>query len=191
MIHANVPSGFNREKAFLILLVLLAFSFPNHAHGNQGSNTQESCRKFVQEFYTWYVRFSSKEGGSSEALKQRPRSFDPELLRRMKQDADAQAKQPGEIVGLDFDPFLNAQDIAPRYVVGKVTRKGDRYRVEVYGIWNGKKDEIPSVVPELMYSNGHWRFMNFYYRRDTKKPREDDLLSVLKELRKDRKKAGK
>jgi hypothetical protein len=109
----------------------------------------------------------------------------------MKQDADAQAKNPGEIVGIDFDPFLNGQDFAQKYVVGKVTHKGDRYRVEVFGIWNGKKDEIPSVVPELMYSNGQWRFMNFYYHRDPKKPSEDDLLSVLRALREERKRAKK
>ena len=36
----------------------------------------------------------------------------------------AYKKSPEEIVGLDFDPFLNAQDIAERYLVGKIIPKG-------------------------------------------------------------------
>jgi hypothetical protein len=38
-------------------------------------------------------------------------AFSPELASKLKEDLAAQEKSPGEIVGLDFDPFLNAQDV--------------------------------------------------------------------------------
>lgn len=64
---------------------------------------------FVQSFYDWYVK---AEIDSDAALKKKPAYFSPELTKALKADAVAAAKSPGDIVGLDFDPFLNAQDVS-------------------------------------------------------------------------------
>jgi len=93
-------------------------------------------------------------------------------------------------VGLDFDAFLNAQDIPERYLVGKITPNGDHYWVEVFGVWNGQKNSNPDVVPELAFENGQWIFTNFHYGK-TASPVNENLVSVLQILKKDRRKQVK
>jgi len=155
----------------------------------------ESCRKFVQEFYNWYLKVLNSGSNLSSTeliLKYRKSSFNPELLRQLKQDEDASAKDKDYIVGLDFDPFVNAQDYAESYKVGKVTHKGGNYQVEVYGDWGkvdgalGKKTKEPDVVPELALRNGEWIFVNFHY--PNKKAPQGNLLAMLKYLREERRK---
>ena len=175
-----------KVNRYLLALAWVVVVHPAAAQGTAAGGGAESCRKFVQEFYDSYLKQSAKGKGVSDAIKVRRSAFSPEILRALKVDAVAQAKHPNEIVGLDFDPIFNGQDFANKYVVGKATNKGTRYLVEVFGIWNGKKDEIPSVTPELTWVNSQWRFQDFHYQRDPKKPSEDSLLSVLKALREER-----
>jgi hypothetical protein len=147
----------------------------------------------VQIFYDLYAKLArqeNKESSDTLAVKQKKANFSPELVRRLKDDADASAKVSSEIVGLDFDPFLNAQDIGERYTVGKVTKKGPNYLAEVYGSWNGKKSVKPDVTPELSNQGGHWIFENFHYQH-TNIPENENLLSVLSTLKKDREKPSR
>ena len=88
-----------------------------------------------------------------------------------------------EHVGLDFDPFLNAQDIAERYLVGKITPKRDHYWDEVFGVWGGQKNSNPDVVPELAFENGQRIFTNFHYGK-TDIPVNENLVSILRQLNK-------
>jgi hypothetical protein len=152
----------------------------------------QDCGPFVQQFYNWYVakenalmKSNSRESALEVTLREKRSSFSPELVKGLKEDLAASKKSPGEIVGLDFDPFLNAQDIAERYLVGKITPKEDHYWVEVFGVWNGQKNSNPDVVPELVFENGHWIFTNFHYGK-TDIPVNENLLSVLEVLKKDR-----
>ena len=112
------------------------------------------------------------------------------MAKGLEEDLAASKKSPGEIVGLDFDPFLNAQDIAERYLVGKITPKGDHYLVEVFGVWAGQKNSNPDVVPELAFENGQWIFTNFHYGK-TSIPVNENLVSVPQILKKDRRKTAK
>lgn len=106
-----------------------------------------------------------------------------ELARALKEDFEAQSREKDEIVGIDYDPFLNSQDPCERYEVGKATRQGANYRVEVYAVCGGKKHDKPDVIAELAPKGGSWVFANFHY------PGENtDLLRVLKELRQQRRK---
>src|SRR5205807_3501027 len=132
--------------------------------------------------YSWYLQQSRKSGGSDLTLK-RSSNFSQEILRGLAEDAAAQRKSPQLIVGLDFDPILNAQDFADRYVGGKVTRSGDHYRADVYGISGGKKSRKPDVTPELVFEHGRWIFVNFHYGAKPKHPEEENLLSLLKAIR--------
>lgn len=108
-------------------------------------------------------------------------AFSAELRKRLKEDADASAKSPGEIVGLDFDPFANCQDSPSRYVAAKVSSVGKSYLVDVYSIDGGKRSAQPAVTPELVRENGKWVFVNFHYGK-TNIPENENLLSVLKAL---------
>lgn len=153
----------------------------------QGEPTveQASCRKFVGEFYAWYAAHDKNGDPLRAALRRWKPNFSPELVRRLKEDARAAAKSPNEIVGLDFDPVLDTQDPAERYVPGKVTRRGRQFLVDVHSIASGKRSEVPAVTPELTHEHGRWIFTNFRYTVDGK---TDDLLSILSRIKADRSK---
>jgi len=158
---------------YLLLLVL-------HASPVQANDTSlaASSREFVRKFYESYVpkALAGHAGPAWQfAVDNMSASFDSGLLEALKDDLAAQAQSTGDdIVGLDFDPFLNTQDPAERYEVGSARQEGTKYLVDVYPVMSGKRSEEPGVVPELVYENGHWLFVNFRY------PGADDLLTILR-----------
>jgi hypothetical protein len=151
-----------------------------------------ACGQFVQQFYDWYLakenalsKDPSADSSLEVALREKQSQFSPELIKALQEDLAAAKKSPDEIVGLDFDPIQNAQDNPERYVVGEVRPKGDHFWVEVFGIWEGKKGAKPDVVPELFSENGKWIFTNFHYP-ESDNPVNENLLSVLQALKKER-----
>jgi hypothetical protein len=185
--HAPLRKLFIHAINVLFLFVLIILAAPqSYGDTKTAQPSPESCRKFVQEFYTWY---RSNDKTIQDALKKRASSFTPLLTQKLNIDEAASAANPGEVVGLDFDPFLNAQDIPDRCIVGKVTSKDNGYSVEVFEVFSGKKEAKPSVIPELEFKNGQWIFTNFVYPGD--KGKSDNLLSVLKTLAADRAKYAK
>lgn len=152
--------------------------------GADGTNAETSCRTFVQSFYKWYLA----QPESDRAYKRRASAFSPELLKQLNEDYAASQKVSGEIVGLDFDPFLdtNAEPFS-KYVATKVTKKGANYLVQVDGS-GGNRNDHSRILPEVAYQNGKCQFVNFHYP-DAKGPNEN-LLSILKILKDDRRKAG-
>ena len=169
----------------LKLIIPLALAFFAWSAGAAPLHAADSPAKFVQDFYNWYVplaKHDPHERASDVALKKRSADFSVELSKALKEDSAAAAKSPGEIVGIDFDPFLNSQETVDRSVVGKVTEKNGAFRVEVYHYLGGKKDKKPQVIPEVKSVNGHWVFVNFW------NPDKGNLLDELRQLAKDRKK---
>jgi hypothetical protein len=163
----------------LSLCLLLVTSISLHAQEKSPQAVQQSCRRFVQGFYDWYIRKLNAGGYYGTALQYKRDAFSPELFRLLKKSARAASSETADY--LDYDPFVNGQDWLKHYVAGKVTLKGDRCWVNVYGSAGGGqrsnwKDIAPDIVPELMLKEGRWFFVNFH---DPKHPQED-LLSVLK-----------
>ncbi len=197
--------AFSMALSLLVLCSVPVLAAPSAAPGSPAAKStaakstaagaeladEKACRKFVQEFYDWYLKQSkrddNKDDPSSTALKTRKDSFDPPLIKKLEEDEAASAKSPDEIVGLDFDPFMNAQDVPESYTTGKVARKGQSYLVEVYGKWTGdnSKNRKPDVRPELVYRNNHFVFVNFLYP-PSDIPVNADLISVLNELKRSR-----
>lgn len=100
-------------------------------------------------------------------------------------DDEAQSKS-NEIVGLDFDPILNTQDPSSKFIVRSTSVKSGRCKAAVIGVNQGVEDE--HVMPELVYSNGRWVFVNFYYQSEVagKLKRSGNLVQALKDWAKDR-----
>ena len=109
----------------------------------------------------------------------------PNLLRGLKADIAAQAKVPGELVGLDFDPVLNSQDPAAHYSVGAVYTSNGHCFADVYALTAGKKGAKPEVIPELSLRNGKFQFENFHYDQ-SEIATGANLISVLRVLKSDR-----
>jgi len=161
----------------------------------QSSNDKESGRVFVQRFYDWYNQLASsfvpvkKNGVRSPdiiALKQHSEYFDASLSKAIIDDYDAQSKVRGDIVGLDFDPFLNAQDTGFEYQTGNVKQTGNRFFVDVHCGAKGKRKETLAtktvVIAEIVKEGTSWKFTNFMYPIDG---RQDDLMQMLGTYKKD------
>jgi hypothetical protein len=167
----------------LFCCFLLTLPFSVQAQSGNGVNASDSVKVFVQGFYDWYVPKALSSHSTtawSTAVKEKGSCFSPELGRKLREDSEAQAKDEGEIVGLDFDPFLNSQDPGRRYSVGKVVPKGDSYLVEVHRIIPGKPEAKLTATAEVTGKNGQWHLVNFIY------PGGHNLLGVLKALKDDR-----
>lgn len=167
---------------------LIAQAKPTAPAVNKKPDPKKSCRHFVQEFYNFYVPITGdKPPSAPDALEKRKSDFSEDLYKQLKADFDAQDKEPDEIVGLDFDPFLNGQDFAEKYIAGEVIERAGRFFVDVHSMSQGKKSEKPQVVPELTRRNGKWVFLNFHYGK-TSIPENENLISILKALKNDRSK---
>lgn len=145
--------------------------------GREGALTAAELQAFVQEFYDWYAYQANQvhQGSAWDAvLRQKPSLLAPRLLQALTDDAASRALAVGEIVGLDFDPFLSAQDPCERYEVRETTQSGANYRVGVHGICSGQAMRDPAVVAEVARSDGGWVFVNFHYPGE-----RSDLLGVL------------
>lgn len=182
------PFVLRAATALLVILALSARPLSSQTTGERES--QESCRKFVQAFYDWYLSKEAASGNLSVpswdvALKSKANVLSLQLHRQLKADLDAQEKCPGEICVLDFDPFLNSQDPSAYFKALSVSHKSSSYWVDVYGFESGKRRE--HVIPELIQQSGRWIFVNFHYGKNHGTD-DSNLLSILKRLQDDRQK---
>jgi hypothetical protein len=123
---------------------------------------EASCHGFVQKFYDWYWnQFADKADAQNlnphsieDVLKLRPSVLSPELARLIKKEEDAM-RATGQIGNLDFDPFLNGQDMSEKFLVTRVHVSNGVCRTTVKG--------SSEVRPELKKSGSTWIFVNFHY----------------------------
>jgi hypothetical protein len=140
------------------------------------AQSNPSARAFVSQFYNWYVPQALQDRAEPAwhvALKKKSEDFAPPLARLLRADWAAQDKCE-DLVGLDFDPFLNSQDPAQHYEVGEITREGSIYKAAIYSMQAGQRGSKPDVSASLKRSDGRWMFINFYY------PDGGDLVTILK-----------
>ena len=152
---------------------------------------EKSCRVFVQGFYDWYFdRLNRQNKGQSDGssaddvVRLKPELLTARLRQMLKEDRDAASKNADEIVGLDFDPYINAQDWEGKYSVESAAVSGSTCRASVWGADAGKKREM--VDPELESNKGKWVFVNFHYP-GSPDARNENLIAMLAGLREDRK----
>ena len=143
-----------------------------------------SAREFVASFYAWYLRPRATNAGSAtmdDALSEQSARFADTLLTAFRADRDAQAREPGNLVGLDFDAFTASQDPCQQYTAGSATEVGERIRVEVFAVCNGVRAANPSLVAVVEKQGTSWKFSNFIFTDG------QDLLTLLAKLAADRK----
>ncbi len=146
----------------------------------------ESARAFVQGFYDWYVGKilgASKRRAAAgydfiDAVRQRPAWFSPELRRLLEEDVAAASKCQGDVVGLDWDPFLETQE-NPRaaYIAGKVEKTAQGFRVSVDDKARGARN--PAAQADVALVDGHWTFVDFVEEPTDPKLRQG-LVAILK-----------
>ncbi len=172
-----------RLPRFACVLALLASAANAQSQAARRDSTRVA-REFVEAFYRWYVPVAiadHNEAAFAIALRQKRSAFSRQLYRALKADLDAQDKSPGDLVGLDADPFLNSQDPCEAFVVGDVTQRGAVFRVEVFSVCRGKRLDQPSTLADVRAVAHQWEFVDFF-NADGK----DGLLATLKLLAADR-----
>ena len=137
--------------------------------------------QFVRAFYGWYLPAAGTGAGLKQAISDSATLFAPEIVHAIEADGEAQAKNPNEVVGLDGDPFLDAQDFCERYDVGTARREGTDILVDVYARCSGDTTSTPRIAARVRRNGQGWTFVNFQYPQ-----RSSDLLKDLDELRRQR-----
>ena len=178
----------------IALLLFLYLALPSAVPGQKKppQDAINSCREFVGRFCSWYLANAPKgnQGRAGDvALKYRSYLFSSAVIQAPREDDEAQDKAGPDLVSLDGDPFVGADGPAGNYIVEKVTVKHTSCWAEIHGVWNGKEDQTPDVIPEMAMRNQRWRFVNFYFPTPSN-PSGGDLLSALKALREGEKQSG-
>lgn len=175
------------RRAVIVVLAVLAgalFDPGLRATVESDKAKDEECRRFVQQFYRWYAGADFDSSGISDSLDD---VLDQELFSRDladQLDDVLDAEDQHDDVWLTFDPVLNGKHQWDSYTAGTVTRKGEHFLVGVYGVRHGRRNNNPDVVAELVFQIGRWTFVNFHYPNRADSPTRENLLSVLKEIRK-------
>jgi hypothetical protein len=172
------------QRIRISIFILVIACWPAAAQSAASKAAEASCRKFVQTFYDWYVA----HGANFEtAMKLKPGILSNDLKQALLADLAASRKNSGEIVGLEFDPFVNSQDPASHYRVGKTSLKDGTCWAEIHSVPATDKTSKPDATSELRLETGHWKFVNFHYGGDSG-PENENLVSILRQLKRDREK---
>ena len=140
--------------------------------------TLQSAAKFTQDFYDWYRQ---RNGRMDLAVKERAELFEPTLLAALKADFDAQAKDSGEIVGLDWDPFIGSQDSCDPYAAIGASRSGDTVSVLVKGMCkDAEQHSGPDLIAQVRRTATGWVFVDFRHA-DNKGSLRQDLAELKQE----------
>lgn len=150
---------------------------------------EQSCKVFVQKFYDWYWNQFADEVDDpkfdtrklhvyDDPLQLKPPVLSKELARLIEKDRQASRAAGGDIVSLDFDPFLNSNGPVGKYTVRKVEVLDGACQANIEG-GHGVRE-----VAELKKSGSGWLFANFqysYYSEDgkTKEFPDNDLVHIL------------
>jgi hypothetical protein len=137
------------------------------------------AERAVAQFYQWYVPLAhdSTDAGM-RAVRERSAFFPTSLVAALRADSLASARSPGEVVGLDGDPFLNSQDPCERYAPIGTVQRDTQFFVAVRGSGGCASHDAPDVTVEVTAVDGRPVFTNFIY---SSKPR-DNLTSILGDL---------
>lgn len=167
-----------KRSAILSGILLAAASVSSIAAQTEVGASRDSCKAFVQDFYSWYVPKTLTLGGAplQLALKERRSQFSPELVKGI-EEVDTYASRNRE-AGLDFDPILNTNGEDGEYVVGQTTVEHNVCHIGILRRQPGRKPERV-VNTELNFHQGRWFFVNFHYPRSPS-PQSENLLSMIK-----------
>ena len=168
-------------RAILTFTILLSVACGRRVETPAAGTELDEAHAFVRRFYGWYLPAAGTGAGLTQAITDSAALFAPELVRAIEADGDAQAKNPNEVVGLDGDPFLDAQDFCERYDVGTARREGADIVVDVYARCSGDTTSTPRIAEQVRRNGQDWTFVNFQYPQ-----RNSDLMKDLDELRRQR-----
>jgi hypothetical protein len=136
---------------------------PSNKSSMDAPDTAVEAQQFVDNFYKWYVPFSahSKTLACKEVLNAHREYFSRALYPMLKKNIADMERTHG--LGLGFDPFLNSQDPASKYMVGPADGTDEGYAMEVYSVQDGHRQSKPDVIAVVENQHNSWVLTNFHY----------------------------
>jgi hypothetical protein len=147
-----------RSSATLALIVLVSACSPRR------EPETPSASAALQSFYDAYLP-AFKQGRFRAFLDDSTTLVAPALRRALIADYQASAADSTQVVGLDFDPFLNSQDPCSGYRVGADSAAGARHFIRVRAMCPG--DTALAAVAVLEQSSHRWELVDLHYPGDT------------------------
>jgi hypothetical protein len=137
-----------RALAALVALTLAVF-----AAGAQAA--EQTPEAFLRAIYDGYAARASGDGQGEEDNVRTRRLFVPDLAEMIVADYRKMQDMPGEPV-LEFDPFLNAQDVDITGLVGiqVVNHTGDRAAAVVTFVNSGRRQTLSYSLVKM---DGQWK----------------------------------
>jgi hypothetical protein len=162
---------------------------PQRVNELVSGHEEQSCRVFVQRFYDWYWNQLADKAEDpkfdphklhtyDDVLRLKPAVLSQELLRLIEKDEARSKAAEGDIVNLDFDPFLNSNGPDGKYMVQAVGVRDGACKASIEG-GHGVRE-----VVELKKASSAWIIVNLrysHYSEDgkTKQFPDDDLIRIL------------
>jgi hypothetical protein len=138
---------------------------------SQPDSQADSVRRFVQQFYDWYVPLvvpHRPDQNVDSTVQLRDAFLDTALVRELDEDLAAKKKAPpGELEGINFDPFLNSQDPCPRYVAGLAQRGERDYFVDVRPDCGASAYQPKHFIAVVRPYDRSFRFADFQFDSTT------------------------
>lgn len=153
-----------------LMLIACSAMIGTVARAAPSTMTAQSCRSAVQTFYAWYLPHPDW----LTVVSAKPPFLSAQLVQLLKADRAATVKTGDE--GLDFDPFLNAQNITKHVFVGTATVHGTTCTLPIYPFHTSAQPGKPPIVAALAVQNRRWVFTDFTYDFGS------DLIKTLKTI---------
>jgi hypothetical protein len=178
----RLPIPVFKLLALTVLLLLAGGAGSLSAQRSGAQPSDEECRNFVQSFYDWYTPNALNDPYYAGEILLKSEFLSPDLTRQLK-EVDYVEERSGGDIWLSVDPIVNSEDLWEKFVARNVTHSAGHYLVEVYGVSSEKKPASADVVAELVFQSGQWVFVNFHYPGNLASSGNENLLSVLRRLR--------
>ena len=166
----------------LVIGISICLTLSTHAGAQATPKTlADSATRAVQRFYDWYVPMAAKPKGRDAvmlAATRGPLEFDRELVRWLRIDSTARARNADEVDGLDGDPYLNSQDPCNRYVAIAARADGASFLVGVVGKGGCPAHTTPDITVKLGRSGARWIVLEFLGPERN----NEGLIPLLKQL---------
>ena len=170
--------SFKKFKFFLVLSLLIP------SLGFSEAKQTDQAKDFVKKFYEVYLK--QKGDLLTASLRNQKSSLSPELYALLREDVQANQKAKGEIVGLDFDPFLAGNDPGDIYKTNQIQTKPQSWWVQVLGFYKGQNTPCCEAWVEVVSEKGNLQISNIHYPEWGSIPENENLKSMLKSLAKER-----
>lgn len=157
------------RRALALLLPCFTAAIGNDALAQRASApsaVEQDAMRFTQDFLRRYLgqfEESPERAANWNPLDGIREDLSPGLLAALAADRDASIANDDEIVGLDFDPFINAQDVCEAYEARAAVARDTTTDVGVYNTCDWGHPLIPDVIYQLQRHGDRWMVVDLRY----------------------------